>query len=103
MWLETIVNNLHLQNTSERNQKDTKGQDGDDMDIEGVPVTDREEVMYVEKETAITFFVFKVSDYNREDLFVRVEQFEDLDILLGDVIHSHVILSRASFRMYTLV
>lgn len=70
------------------------------MEIVEGPVNDTADAMSVENRTVANVCVFNVNDYNRTDLFVRIEQTKDPEILLPDVSLLYVAFVRAWLRMY---
>lgn len=66
------------------------------------PVIDKMDVMFVENNTAVNVCIFNVSSYQQENLFVRIDQIEDLNIPLGDVNMSYVTSLRTLFRVHVL-
>lgn len=56
--------------------------------------------MSVENGTAFYFCILIVSEYQQTDLFVKIEQIENRDVLVRDVNFSHKTLLHASLCMY---
>lgn len=69
------------------------------MEIVEVFVTDMADAMVIENGTAAKFRVFNVSDYHEADLFTRLEQVVDTEILLRYLRRSRMTSLRASFCM----
>lgn len=73
-------------------RKEAEGQGGDYMQILEIPVTDWTDAMPVGNGTAVSGCVFNLSGKHRNDLIVRIEQIENLEVLPRDASMSYVIL-----------
>lgn len=83
-------NEFFLTNTSGKDQKETNGHGGDDMENVEVAVTDRMYVMPVENETAVSTCVTNACDYRQSDLFVRIKRIKNSEITQRDSCLSQV-------------
>lgn len=65
-----------------------------------VLVTGKAYAISVENGIALSVRVFNVKDYHQTNLILRIEQIEDLNILLGDFSLLQVTTWRAAAHMY---
>lgn len=70
------------------------------MEIVEVPVTYTVDEISVQKCTAGTFRVFRISEHRESDVVVRIEKSEDPKIRLPDISPSHVTSLCASLCIY---
>lgn len=63
-------------------------------------MTDTTYAMSVKNGAAVNVCVFIIGDYPHTDLFVKIEQIDDMDFSIRDVCFSHTITLRTSFCMY---
>lgn len=70
------------------------------MEIVEVVVTDRADSISAENGTAVNVRVFNVSNSHQVDLFVKMKQVEDRNILLCDASLLQVTFFRALFCLY---
>lgn len=89
------INQSSSKNTFEQGEKEEEGQDGEEMGMVEVPLTDTVDTMSVENGTSVNFRFFNISDYHQTVLFVRIEKIKDPHITLPDISLSLVTSLRA--------
>lgn len=72
--IDNKSNHSSSQNTSEEDQKKSKGQGRDEKEIVEVLLTDREDTTSVKNGNTVSVLVFSVSDYHQANLFVIISK-----------------------------
>lgn len=88
LWRRSVIKgmrlhpNMHNTNTRE----EAKGQDGEDMEIVDLSLTNRADVMSAENGTAVNNCIFNVYVFYHADSFMRIEPSEGQEIPLRSAI-----------------